>query len=98
MQKLNQISPAFPPQVAQDQFGRFIAPIPGMSKLEYFAIKLLPTFMQLAAEKGKLMAAGKPVTPGQAAIEMAKELLDELEKAQEEEKTKQADIINLNAE
>jgi hypothetical protein len=31
--------PAFPPQVAQDNLGRIIAPIPGMSKLEYFAIQ-----------------------------------------------------------
>jgi len=35
--------PAFPCVPAQDSLGRFIAPIPGMNKLEYFAIKIYCT-------------------------------------------------------
>ena len=42
--------------------------------------------MNLAASKGKLMAAGKPVSPTEAAVEMAKELLDLLTKTNENEK------------
>ena len=95
MQKVNLISPAFPPQVAQDQFGRFIAPIPGISKLEYFALKLLPSFLQIGLETRIIGVNGGQVTAYQAAIEAAKELLDQLEKDQEKNNT-QADIINLN--
>ena len=32
--------PAFPPQIALDQFQRPIAPIPGMSMLDYFALHI----------------------------------------------------------
>jgi hypothetical protein len=35
-------SPAFPPDVQQDTFGRILASIPGMTKLEYACIQLLP--------------------------------------------------------
>ena len=77
--------PAFPPQVAQDNLGRFVAPIPGMSKLEYFAIKLLPTYLELA-KKHLLADKGTPVTPVQAAISLAKQLLNELSKTKENEK------------
>jgi hypothetical protein len=69
--------PAFPPQVAQDNLGRIIAPIPGMSKLEYFAIQLLPTFLELG-KTTKLADQGEPITPVQAAIITAKKLLNEL--------------------
>ncbi len=69
--------PAFPPQVAQDNLGRFVAPIPGMSKLEYFAIQLLPTYLDLG-KKHPLADKGKAITPIQAAIITAKNLLDEL--------------------
>lgn len=86
MDKQNYQSPAFPPQIAQDHLGRVLAPIPGLTKLEYFAVQLLPTFMNLAATKGKLMAAGKLVSPTEAAVEMAKELLDVLTKTNENEK------------
>ena len=69
--------PAFPPQVAQDNLGRFVAPIPGMSKLEYFAIQLLPTYLELG-KKHPLADKGQPVTPIQAAIITAKNLLEQL--------------------
>ena len=32
--------PAFPPQIVQDNLGRVLAPIPGLTKREYFAITL----------------------------------------------------------
>jgi hypothetical protein len=70
-------APAFPPQVAQDNLGRIVAPIPGLSKLEYFSLQLLPFYLQLATTK-KLADKGEPITPIQAAIKTAKELLDKL--------------------
>jgi len=73
----NHQHPAFPPQVAQDNLGRFVAPIPGMSKLEYFAITLLPTYLELG-KKHALADKGEPITPVQAAIITAKTLLDHL--------------------
>jgi hypothetical protein len=75
MENYNQ--PAFPPQVAQDNLGRIIAPIPGMTKLEYFAIQLLPTYLELG-KKHPLADKGQPVTPIQAAIITAKNLLEQL--------------------
>ena len=80
--------PAFPPQVAQDNLGRFVAPIPGMSKLEYFAIKLLPTYLELA-KKHPLAYKGEPITPVQVAIITAKTLLDQLNEKQNEKDTLQ---------
>ena len=73
----NHNHPAFPPQVAQDNLGRFVAPIPGMSKLEYFAIQLLPTYLDLG-KKYPLADKGKAITPIQAAIITAKNLLEQL--------------------
>ena len=35
------IRPAFPPQIMLDQFSRPVAPIPGMSMIDYFALELL---------------------------------------------------------
>ena len=83
MENYNQ--PAFPPQVAQDNLGRIIAPIPGLSKLEYFSLQLLPHYLQLASTK-KLSRNGDMLTPAQAAIVMAQELLDELTKINNDEK------------
>jgi hypothetical protein len=77
MQNQNFNAPAFPPQVAQDNLGRIIAPIPGMSKLEYFAIQLLPFYLELATTK-KLSDKGEPVTAVQAAINTAKDLIEKL--------------------
>ena len=70
-------APAFPPQVAQDNLGRIIAPIPGMSKLEYFSLQLLPFYLELASTK-KLADKGQPITPIEAAITAAKQLIEKL--------------------
>jgi hypothetical protein len=77
MQKQTFNAPAFPPQVAQDNLGRIIAPIPGMSKLEYFSLQLLPFYLELASTK-KLSDKGEPVTPVEAAIKTAKDLIEKL--------------------
>lgn len=79
----NQHQPAFPPQVAQDNLGRLIAPIPGMTKLEYFAIQLLPVYLELG-RKHPLADKGEPITPVQAAIITAKKLLDQLNEKPDE--------------
>lgn len=41
----SKFNPAFPPQIAQDNFGRVLAPVPGLSKLEYFALTLMPYYL-----------------------------------------------------
>lgn len=80
MENINHNSPAFPPQVAQDNLGRLIAPIPGMSKLEYFSLKLLPYYLELSEKyKGHLQCNGYDVSPQEAAIIAAKNLLDTLQ-------------------
>jgi hypothetical protein len=85
MQNTHYNQPAFPPQVAQDNLGRIVAPIPGLSKLEYFALQLLPHYLQLATSK-KLGKDGQMLTPALAAIVMAQELIDELHKTNDNEK------------
>ena len=85
MQNVHYDAPAFPPQVAQDNLGRLVAPIPGLSKLEYFSLQLLPHYLELASTK-KLSKNGDMLTPAQAAIIMAQELLDELKKLNNNEK------------
>ena len=78
--------PAFPPQVAQDNLGRIIAPIPGMTKLEFFALTLLPTFLEIHQQQD-LSIKGSKVTPYDAAIEAANQLLKRLNKTNDETKT-----------
>ena len=85
MQNVHYDAPAFPPQVAQDNLGRLVAPIPGLSKLEYFSLQLLPHYLELASTK-KLAKNGDMLTPAQAAIIMAQELLDELKNLNNNEK------------
>lgn len=85
MQNTHYNAPAFPPQVAQDNLGRIVAPIPGLSKLEYFSLQLLPHYLDLASTK-KLGRNGQMLTPVQAAIVMAQELIDELQKTNDNEK------------
>lgn len=61
-------APAFPPQLVQDQFNQLVAPAPGISVFEHFAIQ---TF-------SALIASG--MTPGMAideAVQCAEELLAE---------------------
>lgn len=94
MQKVNYQSPAFPPQVAQDHLGRLIAPIPGMTKLEYFSITLLPYFLE-STKKEDWAKDGKRLNAYECAVEAAENLLDELEKANQNV-VKEAEIINLN--
>jgi hypothetical protein len=75
MENFNQ--PAFPPQVAQDNLGRLIAPIPGMTKLEYAAIQLLPFYLKLGLDE-QIRHKGRPVYPYEAAVLGAIELFKEL--------------------
>lgn len=75
--------PAFPPQVAQDNLGRLIAPIPGMTKLEFAALILLPTYIQIARTSDGLTVQGERVTPYQAAIAAANQLFKTLNKENE---------------
>lgn len=61
-------SPAFPPQLIQDQFNQLVAPAPGMTVFEYFAIQAYSA----------LIASG--MTPNSAideAVMCAEELLTE---------------------
>jgi hypothetical protein len=53
-------------------------------------LQLLPTFLDIARTT-KLADKGTPVTPVQAAISAAKQLLDELSKTKENEK----DILQI---
>jgi hypothetical protein len=39
--------PAYPPQLLQDNFGRLVAPVPGMSMRERVALAILPNIMHL---------------------------------------------------
>ena len=79
-----QDQPAFPPQVAQDNLGRIIAPIPGMTKLEFAAIILLPTYIQLNEKHGQLISNGQKITPIDAAILKAQQLIFQLNDKQDE--------------
>ena len=75
--------PAFPPQVAQDNLGRIMAPIPGMTKLEFFALTLLPTYLRLCRDVD-FAHKGKKLNAHEAAIESAKQLLTLLNKKENE--------------
>lgn len=81
--------PAFPPQVAQDNLGRIIAPIPGMSKLEFYAVLLLPTFINIANKKDGITIRAQLATPYDAAIEAARILIEKLNKQENEKPTVQ---------
>lgn len=69
--------PAFPPQFAQDSLGRILAPVPGMSKLEFFSLFLLPTYLDIH-QRQDITIKGSKVTPYDAAIEGANQLLKRL--------------------
>jgi len=68
----SKFNPAFPPQIAQDNFGRVLAPLPGMSKLEYFSLTLLPYFIELSLQID--------FDPIEKSIEMAENLINKLDK------------------
>jgi hypothetical protein len=81
-EKTNYEQPAFPPQFAQDSLGRILAPIPGLTKLEFAAIMLLPHYLNLGKTRA-LTANGNKVTATEAAIIKAKELLDKINQVDE---------------
>jgi hypothetical protein len=76
LQKL--VAPAFPPQVLKDNFDRFVAVIPGMSKIEFASALILPFYLQRSV-RTKLLHNGKEVTPVQAAIITATDLFTEID-------------------
>jgi hypothetical protein len=80
----NKNTPAFPPQIAQDNFGRIVVAVPGMSKLEYFSLQLLPTYLTIP----NLQHNGNKITASQAAINKAIELLEALESHNKPEEAK----------
>ena len=85
----NHNQPAFPPQVAQDNLGRIIAPIPGMSKLEFYSIMLLPVYIDLERKTDGIRINGSKVTPFQAAIYAAEIMIELLNKSKNEKDTLQ---------
>jgi len=85
---INANSPAFPCVPIQDNYNRLIAPIPGMNKLEYFALKIYCTNKNLMQEEADM----------EAAINEAMRLLNKLEKyqsIQNEQKT-ETPIISIS--
>ena len=74
----------------QDSLGRIMAPLPGLSKLEFIAIMLLPGLL----ERPYIKAAGQPVSMYKAAILAAKELLNEFEKLNENQNENTTKIIS----
>ncbi len=85
-QNENKNAPAFPPQVAQDNFGRLVVAVPGMTKKEFFSIMLLEKALQVSFER-KIMKNGKQIDAFEAAIYWADQLLSQLEKNEEDETT-----------
>lgn len=83
-QNENKNQPAFPPQVAQDSLGRIIVAVPGMTKREFFSIIMLPKALEINEQK-RILKDGKKISPFEAAIYWADELLNELEKPNENE-------------
>lgn len=69
-------SPAFPPQLFKDNFERIMAPVPGMNKIEFTAALILPFYLQTYKET-TLYYNGIEITPIQAAVISAKELIEE---------------------
>jgi hypothetical protein len=82
MQHKNQ--PAFPPQVMQDSLGRIIAPVPGMTKLEFLSSLLLPVLMKIERETDGLRIDGKIVNPYEMAIFMANKHLEKVKRFEDE--------------
>ena len=83
--KLNQVAPAFPPQVMQDNFGRMFAAMPGMSKLEFTSAIILPVILQLNSKTSGMLINGKKVSVYEAAEFHAIQLLNHLNKQDEKE-------------
>jgi hypothetical protein len=83
----NKNTPAFPPQIAQDNFGRIVVAVPGMSKLEYFSLQLLPNYLNTSPTI-VLKHKGKIISAVEAAIIKAEELLTALEAHNKPEEAK----------
>jgi len=83
-QNENKNAPAFPPQVAQDNFGRLVVAVPGMTKREFFSILMLPKAIDILLQR-PIMKNGSKLNASEAAIYWADELLNELEKPNENE-------------
>ncbi len=83
-QNENKNAPAFPPQVAQDNFGRLVVAVPGMTKREFFSILMLPKAIDILLQR-PIMKNGCKLNASEAAIYWADELLNELEKPNENE-------------
>ena len=64
-------TPAFPPQWAMDSLQRVVAPITGLSKLEYLSAQFLPYYLSLAKQ-----LQTENIDPYECAVKAAKHLLD----------------------
>lgn len=71
-------SPAFTPQIMQDQFGQLVAPVPGLSKIEYISAQIYTQVGLNAAD----------------AVVEAENLLKELYSWKENQNNESATIIN----
>jgi len=80
-------APAFPPVPLQDNFGRFVSIMPGLSKLEFIAALMLPTAIQFEERFGYIKRCGKNVTPYDAAEYWATELINYLNPVVKDEST-----------
>lgn len=85
-QNENKNAPAFPPQVAQDNFGRLVVAVPGMTKREFFSIMLLEKALQVSFERA-ILKDGKKIGAFEAAVYWAEQLIIELDKTEENETT-----------
>jgi hypothetical protein len=85
-QNENKNAPAFPPQVAQDNFGRLVVAVPGMTKREFFSIMLLEKALQVSFER-PILKNGKKIGAFEAAVYWAEQLILELDKQEENETT-----------
>jgi hypothetical protein len=85
-QNENKNQPAFPPQVAQDNFGRLVVAVPGMTKREFFSIMLLEKALQVSFDR-PIMKNGKRIDAFEAAIYWAEQLILQLDKPEENETT-----------
>ena len=71
--------PAFPPMVAQDSLGLVIIMAPGMSKLEWYSLFILPTLI-IQSKNTPLQLNGKVVSVYEGATYMANCLINEQSK------------------
>lgn len=93
----NADTPAFPPQLIQDNFGQIVALVPGMTKKEYFAIQILPTLLnQQLNDKKPFKTDGKNISVYEAAVISANKLLESLE--QQKEQTDEKSILQVVAD